>query len=90
MRDNDATMGTFINKDLTRCRSKILYEARLSAKGDNALLKAAYSSDGKIFIIDKTDTRHMVQSIDALNKLKQSLRSQLQRQNQGGASGQSR
>lgn len=65
LRDNDATMGTFINEDLTRCRSKILYEARLSAKGENAIFKAAYSSDGKIFAIDKTDNRHMIQSVDA-------------------------
>lgn len=90
LRDNDATMGTFINEDLTRCRSNILYEARLSATGENAIFKAAYSSDGKIFAIDKTDNRHMIQSVDALNKLKQSLRSQLQRQSQGGASGQRR
>ena len=88
LRDNDATMGTFINEDITMCRLKIQYKARLSAKGDNAIFKAAYSLD--IRNRQKTDPRHMVQSIDALNKLKQSLRSQLQRQSQGDASGQSR
>lgn len=90
LRDNDATTGVFINEDLTQSRSKLLYNARLLTKGDTAIFKAAYSSDGKIFILDKSDTRHLIQSNDSLNKLKQTLQLQEEGQNQGAVNVQNR
>ena len=48
------TKSIFINEDLTKKRSKLLFHARtLSRVGK---LKSAYSSDGKIFVIVTTGT----------------------------------
>ena len=43
----------FINEDLTRYRSKLLFDARSLVRCNK--LKSAYSSDGKIFIRDHND-----------------------------------
>ena len=40
--------GVFINEDLTKARSKLLYEARRRVKSDQ--LKSAWSADGTILI----------------------------------------
>ena len=48
LRDIPANM--FINEDLTKKRSKLLFSARTLASAD--LLKAVYSTDGKILIRD--------------------------------------
>lgn len=58
--------SVFINEDLTRKRSKLLYDARLLARAK--LLKAAYSSDGKILVRDNEGSRHLIRSVSDLNK----------------------
>ena len=49
-----------INKDLTKRRSKLLFDARPLERAN--FLKAAYSSDGKLFVRDKEDKRHIINS----------------------------
>lgn len=60
LRDKDELPQLFINEDLTKIRSKLLYDARSLARASK--LKYAYSSDGKIFICDNSDQRHLVKS----------------------------
>ena len=43
----------FLNEDLTKRRSEILFEARNLRRANK--LKAAYSSDGKVLVRDKKD-----------------------------------
>lgn len=45
--------GVFLYEDLTKVRSKLLYEARVKVKGD--FLQAAWSADGKLFVKDFKD-----------------------------------
>ena len=56
----------YINEDLARNRSKLLYEARTLMQGKK--IKSAYSSDGKIFIRDLSDTRHIIRTDSELTK----------------------
>ena len=56
----------YINEDLTRNRSKLLYVARTLVRGKK--IKSAYSSDGKIFIRDFSDTRHIIRTDSELTK----------------------
>ena len=49
--DNEDLKSIFLNEDLTKRRSKILFEAR-KLRRSNKLI-AAYSSDGKIIVRDK-------------------------------------
>lgn len=58
LRDSMTTKNVFINEDLTKPRSKLLFDARSLVRGN--CLKAAYSSDGRIFIRDKSDRRHLI------------------------------
>ena len=54
------TKSIFINEDLTKKRSKLLFDARtLSRVGK---LKSAHSSDGKIFVRDNSDDRYLIKS----------------------------
>ena len=48
----------FINEDLTKKRSKLLYDARCLVRTKK--LKSAYASDGKIFVRDEHDRRHLI------------------------------
>lgn len=56
--------SVFINEDLTAKRSELLYEARRLMRSSK--IKAAYSSDGKVFIRDNADSRRIIQNKDAL------------------------
>lgn len=56
----------FINEDLTKKRSKLLFNARILARAK--LLKAAYSSDGKIFVRDAEDTRYLIKCDSDISK----------------------
>ena len=60
LRNTETLKSVFLNEDLTKKRSKLLYDARTLAHAK--LLNAAYSSDGKIFVIDKEDKRHLVKT----------------------------
>ena len=62
--------SVYINEDLTRSRSKLLFEARALAR--TKLLRAAYSSDGKLFVRDINDYRHLIKSASDLTKFQQS------------------
>ena len=59
--------GVFLNEDLTRKRSNVLFEARKVVKADCA--KGAWSADGKILIKDFTDKVHRLTSVDDLNAI---------------------
>ena len=55
--------GVFINEDLTKSRSKLLYEARLRVKSGQ--LKSAWSSDGTILIKSTNDDE--VDAVERVN-----------------------
>ena len=59
--------GVFLNEDLTRKRSNLLFEARKVVKADCA--KGAWSADGNILIKDFTDKVHRLTSVDDLNAI---------------------
>lgn len=50
--------NVFINEDLTKKRSKLLYDARCLVRAKK--LKSAYASDGKIFVRDEHDRRQLI------------------------------
>ena len=56
--------GVFLNEDLTKHRSRVLFEARKVVKADCA--KGAWSSDGNILIKDFTDKVHRLSSVNDL------------------------
>ena len=62
LRNTETLKSVFLNENLTKKkkRSKLLYDARTLARAK--LLNAAYSSDGKIFVIDKEDKRRLVKT----------------------------
>ena len=60
LREIEERQNVFVNEDLTRTRSKLLYNARTLMRAKT--LKSAYSSDGKIFIRDNDDNRLVVKS----------------------------
>lgn len=51
---NSELRGVFVNEDLTKVRSKLLFEARKSVKTKHLL--GAWSSDGRILVKDKKGT----------------------------------
>ena len=59
--------GVFLNEDLTRKRSNVLFEARKVVKADCA--KGAWSADGNILIKDFTNKVHRLSSVDDLNAI---------------------
>ena len=65
LRDKVQWQGTYINEDLTTRRSELLYKARLYVRA--RLLKSAYSSDGKIYVKDKADKKHLITTVSDLN-----------------------
>ena len=65
LRELENRASVFINEDLTKRRSKLLFDARTLVRANP--LKAAYSSDGKLFVRDKEDKRHIINSDDDLN-----------------------
>ena len=60
LRELENRASVFINEDLTKRRSKLLFGARTLVRAN--LLKAAYSSDGKLFVRDKEDKRQIINS----------------------------
>ena len=66
LRNTSHYKSVYINEDLTSRRSKLLFDARSLVR--NKLIKAAYSSDGKILIRDKCDVRHIIRSDLDLNR----------------------
>lgn len=66
LRDSEETKNLYINEDLTKIRSKLLYLARCLVRVKE--LNVAYSSDGKIFIRDCDDRRHLIKNDSDLLK----------------------
>lgn len=64
--ENEYLKSIYMNEDLTKFRSEILFEARSLRRTKK--LKSAYSSDGKIFIYDNNDKRQQISSLDDLIK----------------------
>ena len=58
LRQTESLKNIFINEDLTKKRSKLLYDARCLVRTKK--LKSAYASDGKIFVRDNLDHRHLI------------------------------
>ena len=66
LREVEDRESVFINEDLTKRRSKLLYDARILVRANH--LTAAYSSDGKLFVRDKEEKRHAINSDDDLRE----------------------
>lgn len=60
--------GVFINEDLTRCRSNLLFEARQLYKSGQ--LKGAWSADGNILVKDNSDKIQRISDVSDLDKFK--------------------
>ena len=58
--------GVFINEDLTKFRSGILFDARKLVKAQ--LIKSAWSSDGNVLVKDNRDVVHRVTGTDDLQQ----------------------
>ena len=63
--------GVYINDDLTKNRSTVAYRARCLVKSRAA--KSTWTDDGKIFLIDNADVRHIVTTENTLDELKKNL-----------------
>ena len=68
LRDTEAYKNTYINEDITARRSKILFAARSLVRAKK--LKAAYSSDGKLFLRDNDDEKYHVTAESDLDQFK--------------------
>ena len=60
LRDIEERPNVFINEDLTKTRSKLLFDARSLVRVNK--LKTAYSANRKIFIRNNEDKRLLVKS----------------------------
>ena len=58
LRDRQDMKHIYINEDLTKTRSKMMYDARCFVRVDQ--LKSAYVSDGKIFIRNNQEERRLI------------------------------
>lgn len=60
--------GVFVNEDLTKCRSNLLFEARQLYKSGQ--LKGAWSADGNILVKDNSDKIQRVSDVSDLDKFR--------------------
>ena len=58
--------GVFLNEDLTKSRSKLLWEARQKVKGN--FLWGAWSADGRLFLKDVSEKTHKLTRSDDIVK----------------------
>ena len=61
--------GVYLNEDLTRLRSKLLFEARKQVKAAKQKLLGAWSSNGKLLVKDLTGSIHKLSSVADLNSI---------------------
>lgn len=66
--------GWSVNQELTKARSKVAYEARQLVKA--RIAKSSFIWDGKIFVVDHQDRKHLLVCLDDLINLKKSLTSE--------------
>ncbi|KAK3099490.1 hypothetical protein FSP39_005234 [Pinctada imbricata] len=60
--------GVYVNDDLTRTRSNLLYRARCLVK--TRALEKAWSANGNVFVRDLRGTKHRIDNEDALDLIK--------------------
>ena len=63
--------GWSVNQELTKSRSKVAYEARQLVKA--RIAKSSFIWDGKIFVVDHQDRKHLLVCLDDLINLKKVL-----------------
>lgn len=66
LRKSDKHRDVFINEDITSRRSKLLFSARQLVR--ERRLRAAYTSDGKIFVKDNDGEKHHITSTDQMTQ----------------------
>ena len=66
--NNSAFPNTYINEDLTKTRSELLYKARKMK--NNGRFKSAFSRDGRIFVLDNNDRRQLITSAKNLDSFR--------------------
>ena len=66
LRNSQNWSGIFINEDLTARRSEILFITRRYVRAK--LLKSSYSYDGRIYVRDLADTKHLVTVVEDLRR----------------------
>ncbi|KAK3082439.1 hypothetical protein FSP39_021807 [Pinctada imbricata] len=67
----DGMQGWSVNQELTKARSKVAYEARQLVKAKIA--KSTFIWDGKIFVVDHNERKHLLVCLDDLLHLKSML-----------------
>ncbi|KAK3107402.1 hypothetical protein FSP39_013749 [Pinctada imbricata] len=73
---NRCMRGVSVNQELTKKRSKLAYEARQMVKA--GVIKSTFIWDGKIFLVDKQEKKHLVTSLDKLIEVQNYLASAIQ------------
>ena len=68
LENNQTFANVYLNEDLTKQRSELLYNAR-KLKNSGAV-NSAFSRDSRIFIIDNRDHRHRIRSANDLNSFR--------------------
>ncbi|KAK3090014.1 hypothetical protein FSP39_008521 [Pinctada imbricata] len=71
LQKNPNRRGVYINQDLTKTRNKLAYHSRQIAKLGKA--KSSFVWDGKIFIVDHADRKHLISTLDDLIDVKNNL-----------------
>lgn len=69
LKDIGAYDNVFINEDLTKQRSELLFNARKLQKDDNSRVSQAWSWDGRIFVKDSDDECHLISKKSDLDQL---------------------
>ena len=67
----EGSKGVWVNQDLTRTRAKVASETRKLVKSGQA--KSSFNWDGKIFIVDHSERKHQVATMDELISLSSRL-----------------
>ncbi|KAK3089362.1 hypothetical protein FSP39_003039 [Pinctada imbricata] len=67
----DGMQGWSVNQELTKARRKVAYEARQLVKAKIA--KSTFIWDGKIFVVDHNERKHLLVCLDDLLHLKSML-----------------
>lgn len=60
LKNNEKFKKTFINEDLTKSRSELLFKARKMQKDDRSPVNQVWSWDGRIFVKDNTNGCHLI------------------------------
>ena len=68
LENNSVFPKTYINEDLTKTRSELLYKARKMK--NSGRLKSAFSRDGRIFVLDTNERRHLVTSVKDMDSFR--------------------